>query len=146
LHPTHNDDDIMNPKTLLFSVVVLLGVVASRAARMFIMEQPSLEMAMLRANDAVTDEISRLRHHDGPHYLYRRQAEEPMAPLRRSGPAMYDPIPPTDLETAGSDSYHHGGYKPGIVGPVYTFVKTDPYAHVKWGVRHVAGKKYAHGR
>ena len=49
-----------------------------------------------------------------------------MAPLRRSSPAMYDPIPPTDLETAGSDSYHHGGYKPGIVGPVYTFVKTDP--------------------
>jgi len=112
----------MNPKTLLFSVVVLLGVVASRAARMFIMEQPT-------------------------HYLYRRQApEEPIGPLRRSSPAMYDPIPPTDLETAGSDSYHHGGYKPGIVGPVYTFVKTDPYAHVKWGVRHVAGKKYAHGR
>merc|ERR1712226_1233629 len=74
------------------------------------------------------------------HYLYRRQAEEPIGgPLRRPSPAMYDPIPPTDLETAGSDSYHHGGgYKPGIVGPVYTFVKTDPYAHVKWGVRHVA--------
>ena len=51
------------------------------------------------------------------------------APLRRSSPAMYDPIPPTDLETAGSDSYHHGGYKPGIVGPVYTFVKTDPVSH-----------------
>ena len=29
------------------------------------------------------------------------------------------------------------------VGPVYTFVKTDPYAHVKWGVRHVVGKQYA---
>jgi hypothetical protein len=34
-------------------------------------------------------------------------------------------------------------HKQGVVGPVYTFVKTDPYAHVKWGVRHVAGKKYA---
>ncbi len=29
------------------------------------------------------------------------------------------------------------------MGPVYTFVKTDPYAHVKWGVRHVVGKQYA---
>ena len=47
-----------------------------------------------------------------------------------------------DLLHAGSS---HHGYKKGIVGPVYTFVKTDPYAHVKWGVRHVAGKKYAHG-
>ena len=77
------------------------------------------------------------------HYLYRRQAEEPIGPLRRSSPsAMYDPIPPTDLETAGSDSYHHGGYKPGIVGPVYTFVKTDPQANFKWGVRHRAGVQY----
>jgi len=31
----------------------------------------------------------------------------------------------------------------GVTGPVYTFVKTDPYAHFKWGVRHVVGKKYA---
>lgn len=64
-------------------------------------------------------------------------------------PLEYLPIPPTDfddLDTARSDSYGHGHYKPGKVGPVYTFVKTDPYAHVKWGVRHVAGKKYAHGR
>jgi len=33
--------------------------------------------------------------------------------------------------------------KKGVTGPVYTFVKTDPYAHFKWGVRHVVGKKYA---
>ena len=52
-------------------------------------------------------------------------------------------VPPTDLELGASSSYGHSGYKPGRVGPVYTFVKTDPYAHVKWGVRHVAGKKYA---
>jgi hypothetical protein len=49
-----------------------------------------------------------------------------------------------DQEPAGSDSYGGGGYgyPEGRVGPVYTFVKTDPYAHVKWGVRHVAGSQY----
>ena len=30
----------------------------------------------------------------------------------------------------------------GRVGPVYTFVKTDPHANFKWGVRHVAGVQY----
>ena len=43
-------------------------------------------------------------------------------------------------------SDHHYGYKKGIVGPVYTFVKTDYHGNFKMGVRHVAGKKYAHGR
>ena len=46
-------------------------------------------------------------------------------------------------ETRRSDHY---GYKKGIVGPVYTFVKTDYHGNFKMGVRHVAGKKYAHGR
>ena len=35
-----------------------------------------------------------------------------------------------------------GVHKGGKVGPVFTFVKTDPYANFKWGVRHVAGVKY----
>ena len=30
----------------------------------------------------------------------------------------------------------------GRVGPVYTFVKTDPEANFKWGVRHRAGAQY----
>ena len=46
-----------------------------------------------------------------------------------------------DLRSSGS------AYAPkhpkGKVGPVYTFVKTDYDANFKWGVRHVAGKKYA---
>jgi hypothetical protein len=33
-------------------------------------------------------------------------------------------------------------YKRGHVGPVYTFVKTDPKANFKWGVRHRAGVQY----
>ena len=45
-------------------------------------------------------------------------------------------------EAAASDAYA-GGYKKGIVGPVYTFVKTDPKANFKWGVRHRAGVQYA---
>lgn len=35
-----------------------------------------------------------------------------------------------------------GGYGKGHVGPVYTFVKTDPKANFKWGVRHRAGVQY----
>ncbi len=40
-----------------------------------------------------------------------------------------------DTDVAAKDG-HLGGYKHGIVGPVYTFVKTDPKANFKWGVRH----------
>ncbi|KAI9558598.1 hypothetical protein GHT06_015386 [Daphnia sinensis] len=36
------------------------------------------------------------------------------------------------------------GYNKGRVGPVYTFVKTDPKANFKWGVRHRVGSQYAH--
>lgn len=94
----------------------------------------------------------------------RRQGPGAELPLRRQYPISdeeeynpngeqperrleYFPIPPVNLDQAGAGSdlidrgYHK--HKPGKVGPVYTFVKTDPYAHVKWGVRHVAGKKYA---
>ena len=35
-----------------------------------------------------------------------------------------------------------GSYGKGHVGPVYTFVKTDPKANFKWGVRHRAGVQY----
>ena len=42
-------------------------------------------------------------------------------------------------QAAASNSY--GGPR-GRVGPVYTFVKTDPEANFKWGVRHVAGSQY----
>ena len=49
----------------------------------------------------------------------------------------------SDLPASGS-AYAPKTYKgKGKVGPVYTFVKTDYDANFKWGVRHVAGKKYA---
>merc|ERR1712226_1213684 len=37
---------------------------------------------------------------------------------------------------------HGGAYHRGKVGPVYSFVKTDPKANFKWGVRHRAGAQY----
>ena len=64
---------------------------------------------------------------------------------RRDGPGLLpiladeksDPYsPPISYKPAPK------GYKKGRVGPVYTFVKTDPYANFKWGVRHVVGTKY----
>ena len=54
--------------------------------------------------------------------------------LRRDLPPAPAPLYVEDK----ADPYH----KPGQVGPVYTFVKTDPYANFKWGVRHVAGVQY----
>merc|ERR1712037_153563 len=53
--------------------------------------------------------------------------------VRRDAPPYGPPAP-----------YHppaHHGPK-GRVGPVYTFVKTDPQANFKWGVRHRAGAQY----
>ena len=46
----------------------------------------------------------------------------------------------TDQALAGSTAY--AKHPKGRVGPVYTFVKTDPKANFKWGVRHVAGVQY----
>merc|ERR1712223_1369420 len=53
---------------------------------------------------------------------------------------------------------HHGHHQPHVVhhqpayapvphkghhiNPIYTFVKTDPHANFKWGVRHLAGQQY----
>ena len=61
-----------------------------------------------------------------------RHASPPPAP-------SYDQYE-ADLASAGSNAYAKG--PKGRVGPVYTFVKTDPKANFKWGVRHVAGVQY----
>merc|ERR1712186_25383 len=74
------------------------------------------------------------------HHLSRRAAQED-APLRY--PIAPTPPPPAygeDQALAGSTAYAKG--PKGRVGPVYTFVKTDPKANFKWGVRHVAGVQY----
>merc|ERR1711902_460650 len=75
------------------------------------------------------------------HHLSRRAAQAPEEPLRYA-PAPLAPAPQyeQDLSVAGSTAYAKG--PKGRVGPVYTFVKTDPKANFKWGVRHVAGVQY----
>ena len=74
---------------------------------------------------------------------YRRSPQEEGL-LRRAGPSIPIPVAgPTyseDLPVSASASY--GKHPKGRVGPVYTFVKTDPKANFKWGVRHVAGVQY----
>merc|ERR1712047_233434 len=55
--------------------------------------------------------------------------------VRRDAPPYGPPAP------APSPPAPHHGPK-GRVGPVYTFVKTDPQANFKWGVRHRAGAQY----
>merc|ERR1712037_246446 len=63
---------------------------------------------------------------DGLVHRVRRDA----LPYGPPAPAPYQPAP-------------HYGPKDPRVGPVYTFVKTDPQANQpKWGVRHKAGAQY----
>merc|ERR1712061_259942 len=79
--------------------------------------------------------------HDAPVRIRRSPQNDQLQPLqriaeRRQGQAAaYD-----DQQLAGSSAYAPGPR--GKVGPVYTFVKTDPKANFKWGVRHVAGVQY----
>merc|ERR1712021_25414 len=61
--------------------------------------------------------------------------DEPMLRVRRD--TGYAP------PVHAAPSYHA---PKGRVGPVYTFVKTDPQANFKWGVRHRAGVQYGSGR
>ena len=56
--------------------------------------------------------------------------------VRRDAPPSYGPPAPA---YAPAPAYHGPA---GRVGPVYTFVKTDPQANFKWGVRHRAGAQY----
>merc|ERR1719205_415672 len=56
--------------------------------------------------------------------------------IRRDSPG-YAPPPQYAPEPV-----YHAPKAHGRVGPVYTFVKTDPQANFKWGVRHRAGAQY----
>ena len=78
---------------------------------------------------------------------YARVRRSPQSAQRRDGPVHV--APPIFVADDRDDGYAPAPYKPapsykkGRVGPVYTFVKTDPYANFKWGVRHVVGSQYA---
>merc|ERR1712215_454424 len=49
-----------------------------------------------------------------------------------------------DTGYAPAPAPSYGDHPKGRVGPVYTFVKTDPQANFKWGVRHRAGVRQFH--
>merc|ERR1711955_148760 len=53
--------------------------------------------------------------------------------VRRDTPPSYGPPAP---------SYAAPHKSHGRVGPVYTFMKTDPQANFEWGARHRAGAQY----
>ena len=61
----------------------------------------------------------------------------PVYRVRRDAPPSYGP--PAPAYAPAAPAYHGPA---GRVGPVYTFVKTDPQANFKWGVRHRAGAQY----
>ena len=73
---------------------------------------------------------------------HRRRRRSPKEEPAQGAPLRYAPAPKdeADQALAGSTAYAKG--PKGRVGPVYTFVKTDPKANFKWGVRHVAGVQY----
>ena len=60
---------------------------------------------------------------------YRLNVDHLVAPLVR-------------VRRDGAAKGYGEGYTKGRVGPVYTFVKTDPKANFKWGVRHNVGTQY----
>merc|ERR1711976_535265 len=66
------------------------------------------------------------------------EGAEPVLRVRRDVPSPYAPPAPAYHEPAP----YHAPKAHGRVGPVYTFVKTDPQANFKWGVRHRAGAQY----
>ena len=80
--------------------------------------------------------------------VHMRSRRSPQEELAQGAPLRYAPAPlapsydqyEADQASAGSAAY--GKHPKGRVGPVYTFVKTDPKANFKWGVRHVAGVQY----
>merc|ERR1712004_28858 len=70
------------------------------------------------------------------HFRVRRSPQEDLQ-LRRAGPpSPYAPAPTyaEDLPVSASASYGKG--HKGRVGPVYTFVKTDPKANFKGSPSH----------
>jgi hypothetical protein len=131
-------------------VLVACGVASAQAGQMYIIDEEDLQhLQNMRVRRQAPEEapIFPGAYRQAPQENNYNRPEPVDTPVtykqyKEAPPGQYGEA--EDLQYANSD--HKGYYKPGKVGPVYTFVKTDPYAHVKWGVRHVAGKKYAHGR
>jgi hypothetical protein len=111
--------DILPFQLFATALVAISYISCAYAGQMFILDDEDLEqhIRVRRSPQA--------QRRDGPGLLpiLADEKSDPYSP-----PISYKPAPK--------------GYKKGRVGPVYTFVKTDPYANFKWGVRHVVGTKY----
>ena len=71
--------------------------------------------------------------------MHRKQiypGSETLMRVRRDTPGYAPP------QYAPEPVPYHAPKPHGRVGPVYTFVMTDPQANFKWGVRHRAGAQY----
>ena len=98
---------------------------------------------------------------DGLQFAGDRREVPEFAAVRRDGPEFSPPeVHQLPIYTAGpvpshgnapekrnaykpeSHNYKPQYHKPGKVGPVYTFVKTDYHGNAKWGVRHRVGEQY----
>jgi len=111
---------IMNTKLLFTAAIVALSCVSfAYAGQMFILDDEDFDQHV-----RVKRSPQSQRRDSGPPILaIANEKSDPYSP-----PITYGKAPKS--------------YKKGRVGPVYTFVKTDPYANFKWGVRHVAGVQY----
>jgi len=109
----------MNTKFLFLTAVLALSCVSfAYAGQMFILD------------DEDFDQHVRVRRSP---QSQRRDSGNPLLSIANE---KSDPYSPPTYGKAPK------AYKKGRVGPVYTFVKTDPYANFKWGVRHVVGEQY----
>jgi hypothetical protein len=115
----------MNTKLITVTIFAALCCLSyAYAGQMFILDDEDFNpVHPVRVRRSPQDQVARRR--DGPVFLPESIASEKSDPY---SPPSYHPAPKS--------------YKKGRVGPVYTFVKTDPYANFKWGVRHVVGHKY----
>merc|ERR1712117_29449 len=102
---------IMNSK-----IVVLFAVVCAASGRVFLIDDGMIAPTYRVARQVAMEDGEEAEFYDGP-------------VNRRLSPSEYELVRPAS----------HAPKAHGKVGPVYTFVKTDPQANFKWGVRHVAG-------
>ena len=74
------------------------------------------------------------------HLRNKRSADHPplhhAAPFHHATPFHHAPSVHHEPAYAPPHKVHHAP------NPIYTFVKTDPHANFKWGVKHLAGVQY----
>merc|ERR1712106_1177249 len=107
----------MNPK-IVIAFVFLAFVAVANSGRIFVLDDGEDEDVLYR----VRRDTPEARSNQAPSY----------APVPDEFRVRRDNSP----YTAPAPSYAPSHAPKGRVGPVYTFVKTDPQANFKWGVRH----------